>query len=74
MAPYLILAAAAALLGFLLCELHPSRRNDIIFLTVMSVVMFFFSILRATSVGVDYKMYLDFYWEEIGRASCRERV
>ena len=56
MAPYLILALAAALLGFFLCELHPSRRNDIIFLTVMSVAMFFFSILRATSVGVDYKM------------------
>ena len=31
MAPYLILALAAALLGFFLCELHPSRRNDIIF-------------------------------------------
>lgn len=61
MAPYLLLALAAALLGFFLCELHPSRRNDLIFIIVMSVVMFFFSIFRDTSVGVDYEMYLDFF-------------
>lgn len=63
MAPYLILAVAAAVLGFFLCELHPSRRNDLIFLVVMSVAMFFLSILRATAVGIDYQMYLNFYWE-----------
>lgn len=63
MAPYLLLAAAAALLGFFLCELHPSRRNDIILIAVLSVVMFLMSIFRATSVGIDYTMYLDFFWK-----------
>jgi len=63
MAPYLILAAAAALLGFFLCELHPSRRNDIILIAVLSVAMFFMSILRATTVGIDYVMYMDYFWK-----------
>lgn len=63
MTPYLLLALAAALLGFFLCELHPSRRNDIILLTVMSVAMFFVSIFRGLSVGIDYSMYLNFFWE-----------
>ena len=61
MAPYLILAAAAALLGFLLCELHPSRRNDIILLAVLSAAMFALSVLRGVSVGVDYQMYLGYF-------------
>ena len=49
MAPYLILAAAAALLGFLLCELHPSRRNDIILLAVLSAAVFALSVPRGVS-------------------------
>lgn len=61
MAPYLLLAAAAAVLGFLLCELHPSRRNDLIYLIIMSVVMFAMSVPRATTVGVDYQMYLNYF-------------
>lgn len=63
MAPYLILAAGTALLGFFLCELHPSRRNDLIFTVILSVVMFFFSILRDVSVGIDYPMYIGFFQE-----------
>lgn len=63
MAIYLALAAAAALLGFLLCELHPSRRNDIILLVVLSGAMFAVSVLRGISVGVDYQMYLDYYYK-----------
>lgn len=63
MAPYLILAAAAALLGFFLCELHPSRRNDIILIAVLSAAMFFMSIFRAISVGIDYAAYLDYFWK-----------
>lgn len=61
MAPYLLLALGAAVLGFLLCELHPSRRNDIIFIAVLSIAMFVISILRAPSVGVDYQPYLDYF-------------
>lgn len=61
MAPYLLLALTAALLGFFLCELRPSRRKDLILIIILSVVMFFFSILRETSVGVDYEMYLKFF-------------
>lgn len=63
MAPYLILAAAAALLGFFLCELHPSRRNDLIYIVVLSAAMFFMSIFRDVSVGIDYSGYLDFFME-----------
>ncbi len=63
MAPYLLLALGAAVLGFLLCELHPSRRNDIILIAALSVVMFFLSVLRGTSVGVDYQMYLNYFAE-----------
>lgn len=63
MAPYLLLALGAAVLGFLLCELHPSRRNDIILTAALSVVMFFLSVLRGTSVGVDYQMYLNYFAE-----------
>lgn len=61
MAPYLILALLAAVLGFFLCELHPSRRSDVILIAVLSVAMFFFSILRDTSVGIDYWMYKEIY-------------
>lgn len=63
MGPYLIMAVAVALFGFLLCELHPSRRNDLIFVVTVSVVMFFFSIFRDVSVGIDYPMYLNFFRE-----------
>lgn len=61
MAPYLILALAAALLGFFLCELHPSRRNDLVFIALLSIAMFVLSILRGATVGVDYQMYLDYF-------------
>lgn len=67
MAPYLILALLAAVLGFFLCELHPSRRNDLILIILLTLVMFFFSILRDTSVGIDYRMYLKYF----GRAYAR---
>ena len=63
MAPYLILALAAAVLGFFLCELHPSRRNDLILIVLLSIAMFAMSILRAASVGVDYQMYLNYFAE-----------
>lgn len=61
MAPYLILALATAALGFFLCELHPSRRNDLIFLVITGIAMFALSVPRAATVGVDYQMYLDHF-------------
>ena len=61
MAPYLILALATAALGFFLCELHPSRRNDLIFLIITGIAMFALSVPRAITVGVDYQPYLDYF-------------
>ena len=61
MAPYLILFTAVVIFGFLLCEWRPSRRNDIIFLSVVSVAMVVFSVLRADTVGVDYPSYLGYF-------------
>ncbi len=50
-----------AALGFFLCERHPSRRNDLIFLCVASAVMVAFSTVRGLSVGIDYKDYLAYF-------------
>ena len=50
MAPYLLLALGAAVLGFFLCELHPSRRNDLVFIALLSIAMFVLSILRGATV------------------------
>lgn len=59
MAPYFVLALIAAMLGFFLCELHPSRRNDFILIMILSIIMFIMSVLRDSSVGVDYQLYLE---------------
>ncbi len=61
MAPYLLLAAAAAFLGYFLCERHPSRSRDLLLLAILSGVMLAMSMFRDISVGVDYEMYLDYY-------------
>ena len=61
MTPYIILLAAAMLLGFFLCELRPGRKQDIIFLLVTSVALIWMSTVRASTVGVDYQPYLNFF-------------
>ncbi|WP_312644058.1 EpsG family protein [Hydrogenoanaerobacterium sp.] len=61
MAPYLVLAAAVAVFGYLICERHPSKRNDLIFLSVVSIVLIAMSTIRASSVGVDYEPYLAYF-------------
>ncbi|MEG1428798.1 MAG: EpsG family protein, partial [Hydrogenoanaerobacterium sp.] len=65
MTPYLILATCVAAFGILLCERHPCRRNDAIFLTLTSVVLIVMSTIRASAVGVDYwQSYLP-YFEQV---------
>ncbi|MEG2124701.1 MAG: EpsG family protein [Hydrogenoanaerobacterium sp.] len=65
MTPYLLLAACVAAFGILLCERHPCRRNDAIFLTLTSVVLIVMSTIRASAVGVDYwQSYLP-YFEQV---------
>ena len=61
MTPYFLLAGAAALLGFFLCQRHPSRPGDLVLLALLSAVMLGMSMFRAVSVGVDYEMYLEYY-------------
>lgn len=59
--PYEIMAVSVAGLGLLLCEWKKSRRNDIIFMVVTTLAMILMASLRAGSVGVDYKVYQDYF-------------
>ena len=61
MGPYLILALATGMLGYFLCERHPSKRNDIVFLSIISVVLIAMSAVRGSTVGIDYKPYLEYF-------------
>lgn len=61
MTPYLILCAAVMVLGFFLCERHPGRKQDIVFLAVCSVALIWMSTVRASTVGIDYQSYLDYF-------------
>lgn len=62
MTPYLILAAAVAVFGFFLCEKHPGRRSDLIFLTVTSAALIVMAAIRNNTVGIDYwQSYLPYF-------------
>lgn len=61
---YNLLLLFVILLGFLLCEWKKSKRNDIVFLTVVSLTMIFIAAVRNESVGIDYPMYKA-YFEQV---------
>lgn len=58
---YNLLLLFTVLLGFGVCEIKKSKINNIIFLSVLSLVMITMSYLRAGSVGIDYKQYADYF-------------
>ena len=61
MLPYYLLLLLVAVLGFVLCERRGSRRNDLIYLCVVTAVMILMASLRADTVGIDYKMYANYF-------------
>lgn len=61
MAPYWLLLLFAGVSGLLVCELKKSRRRDLLFLAVMTVVMVAMAALRAKTVGVDTRMYMEYF-------------
>ncbi len=61
MLPYYLLLLLVAVLGFVLCERRGSRRNDLIYLCVVTAVMILMASLRADTVGIDYEMYANYF-------------
>lgn len=61
MLPYLILFIVTVVGGLLLCEIFRAKWNVKIFLVAMSVGFLLFSMFRASTVGVDYQPYLDYF-------------
>lgn len=61
MLPYYLLLLLVAVLGFVLCERRGSRRNSLIYLCVVTAVMMLMASLRADTVGIDYKMYANYF-------------
>jgi len=55
MAPYVILALAAGVGGYLFCERKPSRKRELLFLAVMTAAMVIMALIRNTTVGLDYE-------------------
>lgn len=58
---YNLLLLLIVILGILLCEWKGTRRNDLIFLLLVSAAMIVISSLRAHTVGIDYDMYATYY-------------
>ena len=59
---YAIVVFVVLLLGLFLGEWRPSRKKEILFLCLSSVVLIVFSALRATNVGIDYyQFYVPFF-------------
>lgn len=61
MLAYNLLLLLILILGICLCEIKKNKRNNIIFLTLVSVTMIVLSYLRADTVGIDYKQYETYF-------------
>ncbi|QEY35540.1 EpsG family protein [Caproiciproducens galactitolivorans] len=61
MLAYNLLLLLIIILGFGLCEIKKSKRNNAIFLLIVSVAMIVMSYLRADTVGIDYIQYADYF-------------
>ena len=62
MMAYGLVVFGILLLGLFLGEWKPSRKKEILFLCIASVVLIGFSSLRATNVGIDYfQFYVPFF-------------
>lgn len=66
MLPYMILLLVLLVLGILLCEWKRNaasvRSRDLIFLILSGAALTVFASLRASSVGIDYQMYRDYFF------------
>ena len=58
---YNLLLLGIIVLGILVCEWKKTKWSNAIFLSVSSVALVVIASLRAESVGVDYKMYADYF-------------
>lgn len=63
MTVYLLLAAAAAIFGFLFCEGRNSKRRDQIFVAVSAVVLVLIAAVRKETVGIDIQVYNNYFQE-----------
>jgi hypothetical protein len=61
MLAYNLLLLLILALGICLCEMKKSKRNNAIYLFIVSVTMIVMSYLRADTVGIDYKQYADYF-------------
>ena len=59
---YAIIVFSILILGLLLGEWKPSRKKEILYLCISSVILIVFSSIRATNVGIDYfQFYVPFF-------------
>ncbi len=62
MLPYIVLLAVSGAAGILICERKPSRKNELIVLGIMTLLMCAMAALRGENVGVDYDwVYRDYF-------------
>ncbi len=61
MLAYNLLLLFILILGICICEIKKNRRNNAVFLIIVSVAMIAMSYLRAGTVGIDYKQYADYF-------------
>lgn len=61
MLAYNLLLLLILVLGICLCEIKKSKRNNAIFLFIVSVTMIVLSYLRADTVGIDYQQYAAYF-------------
>lgn len=61
MLAYNLLLLWVLVLGICICEIKRSRRNNLIFLIIVSVSMIVMAYLRADTVGIDYKQYETYF-------------
>ena len=64
MGVYVAVLFAAGILGFLLCEKNCSKKNEIIFVSIMTVLMCAVIVCRGEYVGIDYDwIYRDIFMQ-----------
>ena len=63
MTVYNLLILFLLVIGILLCEIRKSKRNTVVFLILSSLAMIVVAYLRADTVGIDYNMYEQYFYQ-----------